>query len=211
MIAASTVRALRDHLATTFGLTYVDPRDKAASLALRGVALATHAAAAFVGRTLGLDAAALGDLVPDLATTSLTLGPLVVLSDAAVASPLSELETIVHEAQHGAQEADGGFFRAAIDYLSAELRARAEADAYAAGLFARWLVTGIAVDPEEAVARLVSGAYHLAPGELALARGIVRSHVATIGERLCPPLSAAIETLAFLHKFDRSAIVVDVQ
>ena len=206
MIAAATVRALRDHLGETYGLTYLDPRDAAAGLGLRVVADALRAVTGFVTRSLGVTIP-----LPDFSRTSMTLGPLVPLSEASVATLEDEIETIVHEAQHGAQQQDGGTLQAAVDYLSAELRARSEADAYAAGLFARYLVTGIEVTEDEAAARLTSGPYHLALPEVDLARRIVRSHVATINAGLCPPIAAAIETYAFLRRIDPAAIVVEIQ
>jgi len=207
MIGAVSVRALRDHLGETYGLTYLDPRDAAAGLGLRVVSDALHAATAFVQRTFGVVIP-----MPDLDTVSLTLGPLVPLSEASVATLEDEVETIVHEAQHGAQQQDGGTLQATVDYLlSPELRARAEADAYAAGLFARYLVTGIPVTEDEAAARLTSGPYHLAPPEVDFARRIVRSHVATINAGLCPPISAAIEAYAFLRRTDPAAIVVEIR
>jgi hypothetical protein len=206
MIAAASVRALRDHLGETYGLTYLDPRDPAAGLGLRTVGDALRAVSAFVLRSFGVTVP-----LPDLSRVSMTLGPLVPLSEASVATLEDEIETIVHEAQHGAQQQDGGTLQAAVDYLAAELRARAEADAYAAGLFARYLVTGIPVTEDEAAARLTTGPYHLAPPEVDLARRVVRSHVATINAGLCPPISAAIEAYAFLRRTDPAAIVVQIQ
>lgn len=206
LMSTATVRALRDHLAKTYGLTYLDPRDPATGLGLRAVGDALRAATAFVTRSLGVTIP-----LPDLSRVSMTLGPLVPLSEASVATIEDEVETIVHEAQHGAQEADGGLFQTAVDYTVAELRARAEADAYAAGLFARYLVTGVPVTEDEAAARLTAGPYHLAASEIDLARRIVRSHVATINAGLCPPISAAIETLEFLRRTDPSAIVAHLR
>jgi len=211
VISAYSLRQLRDHLEKMYGLTYLDPRSPGSATALDAVGAAVRVASEFVTRTLGIDHPALGTVIPDFSTVSMTLGPYVLLSEAAVANLASEIETIVHEAQHGSQNGETTYFQAAVDYLSPELRARAEADAYAAGLFARYLVTGVFVAEQEAVDRLVAGPYHLALPELALARSIVRSHVATIAEGLCPPISAAIETYSFLRLIDPAAIVVEIQ
>lgn len=200
------MRGLRNHLAKIYNLTYLDPRDAGVALVRQAATLGAKASREFLARqaaTLGADVPA----VPDLSTISMTLGPLVLLSEASVATLPDEIEATVHEGEHGAQEAEGGLIQTAADYLSAELRARVEADAYAAGLFARYLVTGVPVSEDEAAARLVAGPYHLAAREVEFARSIVRSHVETIRAGLCPPISAAIETQAFLLAADPSSIV----
>jgi len=71
------------------------------------------------------------------------LGTIVVLARAASASPVAYARTITHEAVHAGQVQRLGGLQASVDYLgSGELRAVREADAYAAGLWTEFLLTG---------------------------------------------------------------------
>jgi hypothetical protein len=90
--------------------------------------------------------------------------------------------------------------RTSIDYVaSPELRARAEADAYAVGLFVGYLLTGMLPTLDGALASLSSDTYHLAADEVALGRGVLESHLTTMASGLCPPLTIAVDVLAWLR------------
>ena len=78
-------------------------------------------------------------------------------------------------------------------------RARAEADAYAVGLFVGYLLTGMLPTLDGALASLSSDTYHLAADEVALGRGVLESHLTTMASGLCPPLTIAVDVLAWLR------------
>ena len=139
------------------------------------------------------------------------LGTFIVLSQAAVATPLEHASTVAHEHQHAVQIHARGGVGAAIDYLgSGELRARAEADAYAVGVCVRWLLTGQLPTLDQALAPEASGLYHLDTGEIGLARGVLASHLETMHAGLLPPLSVAREAHAWLAKVHPEALAATV-
>lgn len=138
------------------------------------------------------------------------LGTLVVLSRSASEDPLVCAETVAHEATHAHQIQVTGGTQLVVDYLgSGELRATREAGAYVVGLWVRHLLTGTVPTPEDALASLGSGLYHLDASELTLARGIVASGVESIRLGLCPPYSVAVEALTWLRQHVPSAIVTE--
>ena len=191
------------HLASTQGLSILGPDDPIRRIVIEGARLAM--------RLAGTD--------PDpwlqrLDTLSLCL-PLgvggrsvVLLSRAALADPISAVVVLAHEAHHDRQSDTGGHVRHAWDYLvSSELRARYEAEAYAVGLWAQYLLTGQTPDARGAMAALGAPTYHLDAGDVALAEGILASHVATIRAGVCPPLSTALDLLRWLREHHPDAIV----
>ena len=138
-------------------------------------------------------------------------GVVIVLSQGAVADPVEYAATIAHEHQHAAQIHARGGIGAAVDYLgSGELRARAEADAYAVGVCVRWLLTGQLPTLDQALAPEASGLYHLDTGEIGLARGVLASHLETMHAGLLPPLSVAREAHAWLAKVHPEALAATV-
>jgi hypothetical protein len=127
------------------------------------------------------------------------LGPVIVLSPAAVSDPVAWTCTLAHELVHVDQIERAGIAQAAVDYLgSGELRAQREADAAAAGAWLRAVLTGAPVD----VAPLAD-LYHLAPDDHALALDIQRSHAATVAAGLVPPLNACVEIADWLRETGR--------
>ena len=138
-------------------------------------------------------------------------GVVIVLSQGAVADPVEYAATIAHEHQHAAQIHARGGVGAAVDYLgSGELRARAEADAYAVGVAVRWMLTGQLPTLDQALAPEASGLYHLSAGDLELARGVLASHLETMHAGLLPPLSVAREVHAWLASAHPEALAVVV-
>ena len=139
------------------------------------------------------------------------VGTVIMLSKAAVADPITFCATVAHEHQHAVQIAKRGGFGAAVDYLeSGELRARAEADAYAVGVAVRWMLTGQLPTLDQALAPEASGLYHLSAGDLELARGVLASHLETMHAGLLPPLSVAREVHAWLASAHPEALAVVV-
>ena len=207
-VRPEVARGLREHLASLYGLTYLDPRDPGTSLLRDAARFGGRAAAEFLGRQTGLPADTIAGAVPDIARVSFTAGPLVVLSEAAVATPEEEVDTVAHEGQHGAYEKFDGLGTALVDHLRAETRARNEADAYATGFFVRYVLTGALFVDDDVVGHLRAGPYHLAEPELQLARGNARSHLKTIRAGLCPPTYAARDALAWLRANAREEIAV---
>ena len=204
MLSMPQAHALGAHLAGLHRTTIVEPNDAPARVA-RAILSA-----------LGHGVPALASLVADLevraSRVSVTLptpgGSLVVLSPAAVADPLRYAVTVAHELVHAEQRDAGGVVQVAADYLAApELRARAEADAYAVGLWVAYLLTGVLPTVDAAVTSLASDTYHLAPDEVELGRGVLRSHVETIAQGLAPPLRVAVEALAWLRANAPASIV----
>lgn len=131
-------------------------------------------------------------------TTSVTLAtpldPMVVLSPAAVADPITETCTLAHEWCHVRQIADGRI-ASIVDYTEGELRARAEADATACALWLRYVLTGdLPTD-----APTLGDLYHLDAHDHDLARGVMRSHLATIRAGLVPPLDVCVSLARWLR------------
>ena len=204
MLTLTQAHALGAHLAGLHRTTIVEPDDAPARVA-RAILSA-----------LGHGVPALASLVADLevraSRVSVALptpgGSLVVLSPAAVADPLRYAVTVAHELVHAEQRDAAGAVQVAADYLAApELRARAEADAYAVGLWVAYLLTGVLPTVDAAVQALSSDTYHLAPDEVELGRGVLLSHVETIAQGLAPPLRVAVEVLAWLRANAPEAIV----
>jgi len=204
MLTLTQAHALGAHLAGLHRTTIVEPDDAPARVA-RAILSA-----------LGHGVPALASLVADLevraSRVSVTLptpgGSLVILSPAAVVDPLRYAVTVAHELVHAEQRDAAGAVQVAADYLAApELRARAEADAYAVGLWVAYLLTGVLPTVDAAVRSLSSDTYHLAPDEVELGRGVLLSHVETIAQGLAPPLRVAVEALAWLRANAPEAIV----
>lgn len=204
MLTMSLAHALVAHLAAKRGALVVTPDDAPARVAramlaglARGVPLLADLAAELEARAERVSV-----------TVPTPMGTLIVLSPAAVADPLRYAMTGAHEMQHDAQLDAGGAVRTSIDYLaSPELRARAEADAYAVGLWVAYLLTGVLPTADAALASIAGETYHLDPAEVALARGVLESHLATMAHRRCPPLTIAADVLAWLRAEHPEAIV----
>lgn len=119
---------------------------------------------------------------------SVTIGTVVILSPAAVADDVTHGAALAHEFVHRSQEARSGIIQAAVDYTSGELRAQREAEACAAGLWMRYVLTGdLPVD-----APTLSDLYHLDAGDSAMARAIIAAHLATIRAGVVPNLDVCI-------------------
>ena len=135
---------------------------------------------------------ALGPLEDAAEHVSVTLptpwSPVIVLSPAAVADAVTECATLAHEWTHVGQLARAGRVQGAVDYTSGELRAQREADAYAAGLWLRYVLTGALPDAAPALSSL----YHLDAGDAALATAIIASHLDTIRAGALPPLDVCV-------------------
>lgn len=198
--------ALGEHLAGEASAVVTSHKDGA--MAVAGVLL----------RTLASQVKGAGPVV-DLVLaagerTSVTLptplGTLVVLARTASASPVAYARMVAHEAVHAGQVQHLGGLQATVDYLgSGELRAVREADAYAAALWTEFLLTGELPSPDPAPASIAGGLYHLDAEDLALARGVVASHLTTIRAGLCPPLAVAQSTLRWLRQNAPEALAVE--
>jgi len=127
-------------------------------------------------------------------TLATPLDPVVVLSPAAIADPITEACTLAHEWCHVRQVADGRI-ASIVDYTSGELRARAEADATACALWLRYVLTGVLPDEAPTLGDL----YHLDEPDHELARGVMRSHLATIRAGLVPPLDVCVRLARWLR------------
>lgn len=148
----------------------------------------------------GVAGIVLGSLEERSASVSVTLAtpldPVVVLSPAAMADDVTTASVLCHEACHVGQVAHAGRAQVIVDYLgSGELRAQREADAAAAGLWMRYVLTGAL--PDEAPT--LSDLYHLDAGDAAMARQIIASHLATIRAGVCPPLDVCIALSQWFH------------
>ena len=205
MLTLDISQALGAHLAAKHGAHVVTP-DEAPARAARALLAA-----------LARVAPVLSDLVAELevranrvsVTVPTPAGPVIVLSPSAVADPERYAATVAHEMQHAVQ-LHGQAVAQSIDYVaSPELRARAEADAYAVGLFVRYALTGSLPRADDAVASLSSDTYHLAPDEVALGRGVLESHLTTMAAGLCPPLTIAVDVLAWLRAEHPELIAVE--
>ncbi len=206
MLTLPIAQALGAHLAAKHGATIVTPDDAPAIAARAMLAALARAVPALSGLAAELEVRANRVSV----TVPTPAGTVIILSPAAVADPERYAATVAHEFQHDVQMDKGGAVRTAIDYVaSPELRARAEADAYAVGLFVHYLLTGILPTADDAVASLSSDTYHLAPDEVALGGGVLASHLATMAQQMCPPLTVALDVLAWFRAEHPELIAVE--
>ena len=148
----------------------------------------------------GVTSIILGGLEERSATVSVTLAtpldPVVVLSPAAVADDVTHAATVAHEGCHVATIARDGRAQTVVDYLgSGELRAQREADASAAGLWMRYVLTGDL--PVEAPT--LADLYHLDAGDAAMARQIIAAHLATIRAGVVPNLDVCVVLAKWFH------------
>lgn len=166
-------------------------------------AIVTGAARALVGALPAvvrpIAGAALDPLADLVARVSVTvpvplLEPVIVLSQAALADPVTAAATLLHEYTHVVQIGAAGRAQAVADYASGELRAQREADAAAAGRWLRHALTGELPDPSR-----LSDLYCLDAGDAALALAIQRAHVDTIRAGLLPNVRACVEAARWLR------------
>lgn len=148
----------------------------------------------------GVTSIILGGLEERSATVSVTLAtpldPVVVLSPAAVADDVTHAATVAHEGCHVATIARDGRAQTVVDYLgSGELRAQREADASAAGLWMRYVLTGALPDDAPTLGDL----YHLDAGDAAMARQIIAAHLATIRAGVVPNLDVCVVLAKWFH------------
>ena len=136
------------------------------------------------------------------------IGTEIILAPAAVATPEGYAETISHECEHADQVTELGGLASVRDYLgSGELRATREGRAYATGVWTRYLLTGVLPTIDDAMSPMATGLYHLAHGDLELARGIVTSALASIAAGAMPPSRVALAVLSWLRQHAPDAIV----
>jgi hypothetical protein len=135
-------------------------------------------------------------------------GCLIVLAPQHVADPLTRCEVVCHEMQHAAyidREPDGAVI---VDYLgSGELRGLRESEAYAVGMWVRYLLTGELPTLDRAFNSLASDAYHLDDGDQATARSTLESHLDTMRAGSVPPLATCRAILEILQTYHSDAIV----
>jgi hypothetical protein len=130
---------------------------------------------------------------------SVTIGSVIVLAPAAVADDVTHSATLAHEFVHRSQVERAGIVQATVDYLgSGELRAQREADAAAAGLWLRYVLTGELPDEAPTLGDL----YHLDAGDAAMARQIIAAHLATIRAGVCPNLDVCVVLARWFHAQD---------
>lgn len=205
MLTMEQAHAFGAHLASLHRATIVTPDD--------APAIAARAILAGLARAVPALADLADQLIVHANRVSVTLpmpaGSLVILSPAAVADPLRYAMTAAHELTHAKQRDDAGFVQVSVNYVAApELRAAREADAYAVGLWVAFVLTGVLPAIDDAVTSLSSSTYHLAPDEVELGRGILRSHLATMAQGLPPPLPVAVEALAWLREHAPDAVML---
>lgn len=202
MITFEQTRACLAHVAALYGVTIVEPDSPG------------HAVARAVLDALSGSVPLLAPLVAELrgaaervsVTVPTPLGTLIVLSQSAVADPVTLLATGLHELVHASQIARVGGGQSVVDYLgSGELRALREAEASGVGLWARYLVTGV-LPPLEDAGVLRSDLYHLNESEKAFAAEVVASVRATSELGVLPPFRAAREAVLWLRAHAPDAI-----
>ena len=151
----------------------------------------------------GVAGIVLGSLEERSASVSVTLAtpldPVVVLSPRAVSDPVTTCCVLAHEGCHVGVIARDGRAQVIVDYLgSGELRAQREADAAAAGLWMRYVLTGDLPDDAPTLGDL----YHLDAGDSAMARQIIAAHLATIRAGVCPNLDVCVVLARWFHAQD---------
>ena len=195
MITKPIARALVAHLSALHHTTVVYPDDAAAVVARGALDALAH------GLPVLRDVAdAIAVRAQRVSVTFPTpLGTVVLVSPEADGDPEQLAVTGSHEHEHAVQIEGVGGVQAIVDHVEPELRARAEADAKATGLAVRWFLTGVVPALDDALASIAGETYHLGADHVALARGVLESHRATMEAGLCPPLRVALEVLAWLR------------
>lgn len=137
------------------------------------------------------------------ATRSITLpipggeGALIVYSTAAISDGLQYCVTATHEHEHARVLKTQPDLEVVVDYACAELRAASEARAFSCGAFTRYLLTGQFETADEIVSPLNHG-YMLSQGDVAFARSMVMSDLASMRNGAVPPHELCQVVLAFL-------------
>lgn len=202
---ATVADTLTRELAARYRATVVGPDHLAVQIA-RGLLAALSAAvpgARSIVEAIEARAAHTSVTIPLLAG-----GCLIVLAPQHVADPLTRCEVVCHEMQHAAVIARDADLDVIVDYLgSGELRGLREAEAYAVGLWTRYLLTGEAPTLDGVRASLASDAYHLDAGDQATALSTMESHLDTIRAGAVPPLSVCRAVLDVLRTHHPEAIV----
>lgn len=196
---------LTRELAARFGATVLAPSDTVPRIVR---ALLSALSTGLPGAGVVVDA-----LLARADHTSVTIpllagGCLIVLAPQHVADPLTRCEVVCHEMQHAAVIARDADLDVIVDYLgSGELRGLREAEAYAVGLWTRYLLTGEAPTLDGVRASLASDAYHLDAGDQATALSTMESHLDTIRAGAVPPLGVCRAVLDVLRTHHPEAIV----
>lgn len=206
MITKPIARALVAHLSALHHTTVVYPDDAAAVVARGALDALAHGLPALrdVADAIAVRAQRVSVTFPT------PLGTFVIMSPEADGDPLTLAATGAHEHEHAAQIDDVGGVQSVVDHVEPELRARAEADAKAVGLAVRWFLTGTIPALDDAIASISGETYHLAADHVALARGVLESHRATMEAGLCPPLRVAVEALAWLRAHHPELVLASV-
>jgi hypothetical protein len=189
--------AFASDLASERNLQIILPTNPVRRIVEAGVALAQTR----------LGSVLIDELLPDFTQVSVCLplgvneASLVLMSDAAMATPVSYSGTLGHEATHDHQSDRNGHLKNSWDYLTNNKeRAQREAEAYACGLFIKMMLTGGRIDMHNALVALAGNTYHLNGASLSLADGILRSHIDSINAGVCPPIEVARWALAWMLK-----------
>lgn len=135
-------------------------------------------------------------------------GAVVVMSAAALADPVENIETIAHEHEHARVLKADADVQVLADYLNGEMRATVEARAYAVGAFARYLVTGAWQTADEIVQPLAHG-YALDAATREHCAVIVASALASMRAGVVPPFEVCGVVLEVLRAKHPEAIVPD--
>lgn len=204
---AAVADTLTRELAARYGATVLAPSDTVPRIVR---ALLSALSTGLPGTGVVVDA-----LLARADHTSVTIpllagGCLIVLAPQHVADPLTRCEVVCHEMQHAAVIARDADLDVIVDYLgSGELRGLREAEAYAVGLWTRYLLTGEAPTLDGVRASLASDAYHLDAGDQATALSTMESHLDTIRAGAVPPLSVCRAVLEVLRAHHPEAIAVE--
>ena len=195
MISQAQARELVAFLSAKYKTTVVYPNDPARVIAQALLDSIAHAMPLF--RDLA------NQLAVRVKRVSVTIptpkGAMIAISPNADENAETLAETGAHEHQHAVQENRVGTVQVIVDYLEPELRAQREAEAYSVSLAVRWFLTGNLPTIDDAVASLSSDTYLLPAEHIELARGILRSNLATMENGLCPPITVAVDVLEWLR------------
>lgn len=136
-------------------------------------------------------------------------GSWIVLSQAALTSPITYAATVAHEAKHARDIRTDGAKATGVDYfLSSELRATREADAYAVGVFVEYLLTGDAPTSDDAKDSLSGSLYQLSHSDVAFAVEKIEGHIQTMTGGVVPPISTAQRALKWFQANTPDVIMV---
>ena len=154
------------------------------------------------------------DVIDDATSTrSVTLprlggeGAMIVYARSVKVPEIHYPATVAHEHEHARVLKARPDLQVIVDYTDDELRATAEARAYACGAFTKYLLTGVLPLVDDVIFPLTSG-YGLTVKALSTARTLIQADLSMMESGVVPPHTICEDVLVFLRTRYPQAILV---